>query len=60
MFKTKQKVSGGFRTVQGAKDYATIMSYTGTARKNGVSAFAAIRDALLGSPFSIMSVATTE
>jgi len=32
MFKTKQKVSGGFRTVQGAKDYATIISYTGTAR----------------------------
>ena len=60
MFKTKQKVSGGFRTVQGAKDYAAIKSYTGTARKYGVSAFTAIRDALLGFPFSIKSVMTTE
>ena len=60
MFKTKQKVSGGFRTVQGAEDYATIMSYTGTARKHGVPAFIAIRDALLGSPFSIKSVMATE
>ena len=60
MFKTKQKVSGGFRTVQGAKDYATIMSYTGTARKHGISAFTAIRNALLGSPFSIKSVMATE
>ena len=60
MFKTKQKVSGGFRTVQGAKDYATIMSFTSTARKHGISAFTAIRDALLGSPFSVKSVVTTE
>jgi hypothetical protein len=60
MFKTKQKVSGGFRTVQGAEDYATIMSYTGTARKHGIPAFIAIRDALLGSPFSIKSVMATE
>jgi transposase len=60
MFKTKQKVSGGFRTVQGAKDYATITSYTGTARKHGLSAFIAIRDALLGSPFSVKPVMPTE
>ena len=60
MFKTKQKVSGCFRTVQGAEDYATIMSYVGTARKNGVPAFLAIRDALLGSPFSIKFVGPTE
>ena len=54
MFKTKQKVSGCFRTVQGADDYAAIMSYVGTARKHGVPAFLAIRNALLGSPFSVM------
>ena len=60
MFKTKQKVSGSFRTVQGAKDYATIMSYTSTARKHGISAFSAIRNALLGLPFSVKYVMATE
>jgi transposase len=60
MFKTKQKVSGCFRTVQGAEDYATIMSYVGTARKNGLPAFLAIRDALLGSPFSLTFRGATE
>lgn len=60
MFKTKQKVSGCFRTLQGAKDYATIMSYVGTARKHGVPAFIAIRDALFGIPFSVRSVVAAE
>jgi transposase len=53
MFKVKQKVSGCFRTYDGAKDYAAIMSYVGTARKNGVSAFTAIKNALLGRPFCV-------
>jgi transposase len=53
MFKVKQKVSGCFRTLDGARDFAAISSYVGTARKNGVSAFAAIKDALLGKPFDI-------
>ena len=60
MFKTKQKVSGCFRTVQGAEDYATIMSYISTARKHGVPAFIAIRDALLGSSFSLRFEGATE
>jgi len=53
MFKVKQKVSGGFRTMQGAKDFAAIMSYTGTARKRGIPAFYAIKNALIGMPFSV-------
>ena len=53
MFKVKQKVSGGFRTLDGAKDFAAIMSYVGTARKNGIPAFRAIKDALLGVPFGV-------
>jgi transposase len=53
MFKVKQKVSGCFRTKNGADDFATIMSFLDTARKRGLSAFSAIRDALLGNPFSI-------
>ena len=53
MFKVKQKVAGCFRTVGGANDFAAIMSYTGTARKRGISAFHAIKDALLGNHFSL-------
>jgi transposase len=59
MFKVKQKVSGCFRTFDGARDFATISSYVGTARKNGIPAFAAIKNALLGEPFSL-SVPVTE
>jgi transposase len=58
MFKVKQKVSGCFRTMDGAKDFAAISSYVGTARKHGVPAFQAIRDALLGNPFSILASVT--
>ena len=60
MFKVKQKVSGCFRTKDGAKDFATISSYVGTARKHGVSGFAAIKNALLAVPFSFKSSCTTE
>ena len=52
MFKVKQKVSGCFRTKDGADDYATIMSYVNTARKRGLSAYDSLRDALLDNPFS--------
>jgi transposase len=55
MFKVKQKVSGCFRTMQGACDFAAIMSYTGTARKFGVSGFIAIKNAILSRPFSIIA-----
>lgn len=51
MVKVKQKVSGGFRTLEGAKEFASIRSYLSTARKNSVSIFGAIRDAFSGNPF---------
>ncbi|NOQ35838.1 MAG: transposase, partial [Methylococcaceae bacterium] len=51
MVKVKQKVSGGFRTLEGAKEFASIRSYISTARKNSVSIFGAIRDAFSGNPF---------
>ena len=60
MFKVKLKVSGCFRSMDGARDFATIMSFVGTARKCGISAFQAIKDALLGCPFSISNVLSTE
>jgi len=48
MIKVKQKVSGCFRTLEGARNFAGIMSYIGTAKKQGVCAFSAIKDALCG------------
>ena len=58
LFKVKQKVSGCFRTLDGAKDFATISSYVGTARKHGIPAFAAIKSALLGKQLLLTTQAT--
>ena len=42
MLKVKQKVSGCFRTLLGAMDFADLMSYVGTAKKHGFNAYTAI------------------
>lgn len=47
MIKVKTKVSGCFRTEEGARDYLKIMSYIGTAHKQGYNAYKAIRNAIL-------------
>ena len=48
MIKVKTKVSGCFRTKEGAKSFTTIMSYLGTAKKHGFSPLVALKKALLG------------
>jgi len=50
MVKTKTKVSGCFRSKDGARDYLKIMSYVGTAKKQGINPYEAIRQAIIGTP----------
>jgi len=35
MMKAKQKISGGFRSIGGAEDFATLRSVISTAKKQG-------------------------
>jgi transposase len=51
MVKLKQKVSGAFRTGQGAQTFCDIRSYISTVRKQGGNVIAALHDALAGQPF---------
>lgn len=50
MMKVKQKISGCFRSKEGATSFATIRSYIDTMRKNGFSIMDAIGQAIAGNP----------
>lgn len=52
--KVKQKVSGCFRTLSGAEDYASIMSFISTASKHGVNYFDAVKAALNGDALQLV------
>lgn len=48
MMKLKQKISGGFRSLQGATDFACIRSVLSTARKRGLNLLKVLEAALHG------------
>ena len=51
MMKVQQKISGMFRTEDGAKAFCRIRSYISTARKNAVGAMDALIRLFCGNPF---------
>ncbi len=51
MIKVQQKISGCFRTEDGAHIFCALRSYISTARKHGFNAIDAIHNAFLGQPF---------
>jgi transposase len=51
MIKVKQKISGIFRSNQGAKMFCRIRGYISMARKNSIPVLDAIKSALGGNPF---------
>jgi Transposase IS66 family. len=53
--KIKTKVSGFFKTFEGANNYLKIMSFVGTAKKLGKSAYDAIKLAVIGMPDVVLA-----
>lgn len=51
MMKVQQKISGCFRTEEGAKVFCRIRGYISTVRKQGINVLDAIQMAMEGNPF---------
>ena len=51
MIKIRQKISGCFRTIEGAHYFARIRSFLSTARKNDFDLLNSITNAMIGQPY---------
>lgn len=51
MVKLQPKISGAWRTIQGARDWLRVRSYITTLRKNGIDILTGLRDAQTGNPW---------
>jgi len=50
MVKVQQKISGGFRSAEGAENFCRIRGYISTLRKQGLHVLSALQSVFLGSP----------
>jgi len=51
MMKLKQKISGTFRSLEGAQMFCRIRAYISTLRKQGVNVLETLKQVFLGNPF---------
>lgn len=57
MLKVQQKISGCFRSAEGADIFCRVRSYLSTARKQGVSGSQAMASLFKGEPLPFMDAA---
>jgi transposase len=50
MMKLKQKISGGFRSLQGAQMFCRLRGYISTLKKQGQNVLDALRRVFMGNP----------
>ena len=60
MIKVKQKISGCFRTIEGADKFLTVRSYTATAQKQQIKIIDALIDAFRGTPLLLAQQSKTK
>ncbi len=51
MVKVRQKISGGFRTLEGAAMFCRVRGYISTIRKQGGNVLGALERVFVGEPF---------
>ncbi len=60
MMKLKEKISGLFRSIEGARNFCRIRSYIQTVKKNGLNILEALKNAFLGIPFMLCEMIPSE